>query len=62
MKRLATLLLAIALATLILQPASPTINTPLGSTGQRAEGMPAPPFPPQPAVLGGRSADAALPA
>jgi hypothetical protein len=62
MKRLATLLLAVALATLILQPVSITINTPFGNTGQRAEGVPAPPFPPQIDVPGGRSVDAALPA
>ena len=46
MKRLAVLLLAGALVTLILQPVSPTVNTLPSNSGLRADGGLPPPFPP----------------
>ncbi len=47
MKRLATLLLAVALTAMILQPVSLSVNLNPGEDGLRAEAVPAPPFPPQ---------------
>jgi len=46
MKRLAVVLLVGALAALILQPVTSTVNTPSGNSGLRADGWPPPPFPP----------------
>lgn len=46
MKRLAVVLLVGALAALILQPVTSTVNTSSGNNGLRADGWPPPPFPP----------------
>ena len=48
MKRLATLLLAGALVVLIVHPVTSVVNVPVSNDGPRADGMPAPPFPPWP--------------
>jgi hypothetical protein len=46
MKRVAVVLLAGALAALILQPVTCTVNTLSGNSGLWADGWPPPPFPP----------------
>lgn len=46
MKRLAVVLLVGALAALILQPVTSTVNSLSGNSGLRADGVPPPPFPP----------------
>ncbi len=46
MKRLAVVLLVGALAALILQPVTSTVNSLSGNSGLRADGWPPPPFPP----------------
>ena len=52
MKHLAALLLVAALAALMLQPVSLTVNTFSGNDGLRADGGgPPPPFPPPPEVV-----------
>ena len=45
MKRLATLLLAGALVSLIVHPVASVVNVPVSNDGPRADGIPAPPWP-----------------